>query len=152
MIIPTFKERTVPIFEMEYYINEEPSDEEKQFKRILKTVKEFELLPKVEELTAILEYEQKALDYCYKLAINTLSKRGFEKDITDIYNAINNKEAYSQALKNEITFAKYCTLQKILGELIVIGSIQHEVRKLIFNINNTDSEILKAITDLKTEE
>jgi len=137
---------------MEYHINEEPSEEEKQFKRILKAIKEFELLPKVEELTAILEYKENALDYCYRLAINTISKRGFEKDVADIYNAVNNEEVYSQALKNEITFAKYCTLQKILGELIIIGSIQHEVRKLVFNINNTDSEILKAITDLKTEE
>ena len=152
MIIPIFKERNIPIYEMEYYINEEPSDETKQFNKILESVKEFELMPNVEEMTAILEYKEKALDYCYKLAINTLDKRGFEKDVTEIYNAVNDSKIYSKALKNEITFAKYCTLQKVLGEIFVIGSIQQEVRKLIFKINNTDAEILKAITDLKTKE
>ena len=152
MIIPLFEEKTIPILYMDEYINEEPSEEARQFKRILKTVKEFERLPTVSEMTAILEYHETALNYCYKLAINTLDERGFEKDVTEIYNAVNNDKFYSVALKNDITFAKYCTLQKILNELLIIGSIQHEVRKLNFIMSNTDAEIIKAISDLKTEE
>ena len=149
MIIPVFEEKTIPILYMESHINEEPSEEAKQFKRILKTVKEFERLLTVAEMTAILKYESTALDYTYNLAINTLSKRGFEKDVTDIYNAVNDEKFYSKALKNDITFAKYCTLQKVLNELLIIGSIQQAVHQLNFRINNTDAEIIQSIKELK---
>ena len=151
MIIPTFEEKTLAVYDMEYYINEETSNEAKQFKRILESVKYFELIPTVEEMTAILEYEEKALNYSFKLAINTLDKRGFEKDLTDIYNAVNNEKVYSKALKNDILFAKYCTLQKTLGELFVIRDIKNAVREVIFNCGTNEREILKAVTDLKNE-
>ena len=151
MIIPTFEEKTIPILYMESHINEEPSEEAKQFKRILKTVKDFERLPNVSEMTAILKYQDQALTYAYELAINTLTKRGFERDLTDIYNAVNDEKFYSKALKNDITFAKYCTLQKVLNELLIIGSIQQEVRELNFLMNNTDTELINSIKDLKHE-
>ena len=94
MIIPKFTERTIPVLEIERNINEETSEEGKQFIRIRETVKDFERMPTGEEMTAILEYESKALDYCYILALNTLDKRGFEKDVTDIYNAVNDEAFY----------------------------------------------------------
>ena len=101
MIIPKFEEKTIAVYEMEFVINEEASEEEKQFKRVLAAIKDFERLPTVEEITAILEYEQKALDYGFKLAINTLDKRGFEKNYIDLFNAVNDVEFYSKALKEQ---------------------------------------------------
>lgn len=151
MIIPEFNEKTFPVYEMERYINEEPSDEEKQFNKILESVKRFELIPRVSEMTAILEYEEKALNYAFKLSIETLDKRGFENDLTDISNAVNDEEFYKKALNNDILFVKYCTLQKVIGEILVIREIKEAVRELIFNMNNNERQILHAITSLKTE-
>ena len=85
MIIPEFKEKTFPVYEMDFYINEEPSDEAKQFNKILKSIKDYELIPKVSEMTAILEYEEKALNYAFKLSIETkslISKLGFPKNLS----------------------------------------------------------------------
>lgn len=149
MIIPKFEEKTIAIYEMEFEINEEASEEEKQFKRILAAIKDFQRLPTVEEITAILEYESKALDYGFKLAINTLDKRGFEKNYIDIYNAVNDVDFYPKALKEQILYIKYCTLQKTLGELSVIWDIKEAVRELTFRYNNYDRELLQAITDSK---
>ena len=149
MIIPKFEEKTIAIYEMEFVINEEASEEEKQFKRILAAIKDFERLPTVEEITAILEYESKALDYGFKLAINTLDKRGFENNYIDIYNAVNDKEFYSKALKQDILYIKYCTLQKTLGEIKIISDIKNAIRELTFRYNNYDRELLQAITDSK---
>ena len=148
MIIPKFTERTIPVLEIERHINEETSEEGNQFKRILQTITEFEKLPTVEEMTAILEYESKALDYCYILAINTLDKRGFEKDATDIYNAVNDEAFYKYALKNDLIFAKYCTLQKILEEIFLIRSIKQGARELTFRYNKFDRELLQALQDI----
>ena len=136
---------------METQINEEPSENAKQFERIRQTIREFEILPTVEEMTAILEYERNALDYCFKLAINTLSKRGFDKHYIDIYNAVNDSDFYSTALKNDILFVKYCTLQKVLGELDVIGSIKDDVKEMNFNYNNHDRQVLQTLQDLTSE-
>jgi len=147
MIIPKFEEKTIAVYEMEFLINEEASEEEKQFKRVLAAIKDFERLPTVEEITAILEYEQKALDYGFKLAINTLDKRGFEKNYIDLFNAVNDVEFYSKALKQNILYIKYCTLQKTLGEIKVISDIKDAVRELTFRYNNYDRELLQAITD-----
>lgn len=147
MIIPKFEEKTIAVYEMEFVINEEASEEEKQFKRVLAAIKDFERLPTVEEITAILEYEQKALDYGFKLAINTLDKRGFEKNYIDLFNAVNDVEFYSKALKQNILYIKYCTLQKTLGEIKVISDIKDAVRELTFRYNNYDRELLQAITD-----
>ena len=147
MIIPKFEEKTIAVYEMEVVINEEASEEEKQFKRVLAAIKDFERLPTVEEITAILEYEQKALDYGFKLAINTLDKRGFEKNYIDLFNAVNDVEFYSKALKQNILYIKYCTLQKTLGEIKVISDIKDAVRELTFRYNNYDRELLQAITD-----
>ena len=149
MIIPKFEEKTIAVYEMEFVINEEASEEEKQFKRVLAAIKDFERLPTVEEITAILEYEQKALDYGFKLAINTLDKRGFEKNYIDLFNAVNDVEFYSKALKQNILYIKYCTLQKTLGEIKVISDIKDAVRELTFRYNNYDRELLQAITDSK---
>ena len=151
MNVPTFKERTIPIYYIETYINEEASEEAKQFNRIRESIKEFESLPTVEEMTAILEYEENALDYCYKLAINTLDKRGFDKEFVDIYNAVNDSGFYKTALNNDIIYIKYCTLQKVLGELKIIDSIKQDVRQLNFNFNNYERQVLQTLQDLTTE-
>lgn len=151
MAIPIFKEKTIPIYEMESYINEEPSEEAKQFERILSSIRDFDLIPKVEEMTAILEYEQQALDYCFRLAVNTLNKRGFEKSLFEITQAVNGENVYSECLKNDISFAKYCTLQKVLGELFIIHKIKNAVREVIFDMGDIERATLEAIKDLKTE-
>lgn len=151
MNVPTFNAKTLPIYYIEEHINEEHSKEAKQFNRIRESIKEFECLPRVEEMTAILEYEEKALDYCYKLAINTLNKRGFEKEFVDIYKAVNDGEFYKNALKNDIIYIKYCTLQKVLDELKIIDSIKQDVRQLNFNYNNHDRQVLQTLQDINNE-
>ena len=151
MIIPKFKERTLPVFDMERYINEEASDEEKQLKRILEAITELDHFPTVAEMTALLEYESQALDYCFNLAITTLDKRGFEKDLTDIHKAVNNENFYNKCLKHDILFAKYCTLQQVLNEMLVIRSIKDKVREIAFKYNYYDREMLQAVTSLKNE-
>lgn len=148
MIIPKFKERAIPVYFMEDYINEEPTEEEKQFKRIHKSIKEVERLPTVEEMTAILEYEETALDYCFKLAINTFESRNFEKNYTDLYNATISADFYKKALPNGILYTKYCTLRKILAELNVIRSIKNDVKKITFNYNQYDKEVLSGLKKL----
>ena len=152
MIIPVFKPKTLPVYFIEEEINEEASEEEKQFKLIQQSIKNFECLPTVEEMTAILEYEQKALDYGFKLAIQTLDKPNVEREFASIYNAVNcDSEFYKHALNNEIVYIKYCTLQKILGEIKVINEIKTDLDEINFNYNYNRTQTLQAIQDLKPE-
>ena len=150
MIIPIFEEPTFAVYDMEFYINEEPTEKEKQFKRILESIKQFERLPTLADMTAILEYEEKAVDYIYKLALTTLKNRDFEKDFADIYRAVNKADVYSEALKDGFMFIKYCALQNILNEITVIWDIKTFIRELAFKYNYYDREILQAITDSKS--
>ena len=79
MEIPTFKEKVVPVHEMEQYLTGRTT-EGKQLKLILESIKEYKLLPKFEDMVLLLDYEVKAIDYAFKLAINTLNNKDFEKN------------------------------------------------------------------------
>ena len=151
MDIPIFKPKTLPVLLIEENINEEASEEEKQFKLIHDSIKEFECLPTVEEMAAILDYERKALNYAYELAIYTLDNRSFEREFVSIYNAVNDSDFYSIALKNEIVYIKYCALQKVLGEINVIHKIKDDLREINFNYNYHRHQTLQAIQGLKPE-
>lgn len=146
MDIPTFKEKEVPVYFMEDYLNSEDSTEGKQFKLILESVKDYEALPTLTEMASILEYEQKALDYAFRLAINTLHNIEIEKDLTVIYNATINFNPYD---KGDITHGKYLVLETVLKELKTIKEIKQAVKELNFQYNLYERNITEAIDQLR---
>lgn len=146
MEIPTFKEKEVPVYFMEDFLNSEDSTEGKQFKLILESVREFETLPTLTEMASILDYEEKALDYAFRLAINTLHNTGFEKDLTDIYNATIKFNPYD---KDNIAQGKYLILESTLKELEIIKDIKQAVKELNFNYNLYERNLIQAIDNLR---
>ena len=149
MIIPVFKEPTIPVFEMEFYINSEATENARQFERVLDAVMEFATYPKTSEMTAILEYKDKAFDYCVKLGITALDSFDFaHADFITLYNAVNDNEFYKRALKDKILFVKYCTLQQVLNEIRIINLIIQEVKLLDDKLNRPDERIISYLDEL----
>lgn len=150
MEIPIFKEKVLPVYEMEHYLDGQTT-EGKQFKLILESVKEFEALPKVEEMASILEYETKAIDYAFRLAINTLHNINIEPNYLDIANAVAEVEPvlYSTYSNDNIAIAKFFILQKVLEEIRTINEIKQAVRELNFNYNLFERNLIESIQELK---
>lgn len=148
MKIPIFKEKVLPVYEMEHYLDG-MTEEGKQFKLILESVKRFEALPKVEEMASILEYEEKAIDYAFRLAINTLHTIEIEPNYLDIANAVTKTEPYSTFKNDNIALAKYFILEKVLEELKLISEIKQAVKELNFNYNLFERNLVESIDQLR---
>lgn len=150
MKIPVFKEKTVPVYEMEHYINNETSVEGIQLKHILTSIKEFEAVPRVEEMASLLEYEEKAIDYAFRLAINTLHNINFEPNYLDIANAVLKVEPYSTYKNDNIALAKYLILEQVLEEIKIVMAIKQAVQELNFKLDN-NIDLINAIKELKED-
>ena len=152
MEIPTFTEKKVPVNFMEDYINNETTQEGTKFKIILSCINEFEILPSLTEMASILEYEAKALSYAFELAISILHTHDFEKDYTEIYNAVNEVEPYSTYKNDGIALSKYLILEGVLEELNIIKMIKEAVSEINFNYNLVDREIIQLLECIKTNQ
>lgn len=148
MEIPIFKEKVVPVYEMEHHLDG-MTTEGKQLKLILESVKNFEALPKVEEMASLLDYEAKAIDYAFRLAINTLHNIDFEANYLDIANAVVKVNPYSTYKNDNIALAKYLVLEKVLEEIKTINEIKEAVRELNFSYNLYERNIIESIDQLR---
>lgn len=148
MEIPIFKEKVLPVCEMEFYLDG-MTTEGKQLKIILESVKDFETIPSVEEMASLLEYEAKATDYAFRLAINTLSNINFENNYLDIANAVAKINPYSTFKNDNIAIAKYLILEKVLEEIKIINQIKENVREFNFNYNKFHRDLIQSLEKFK---
>jgi len=140
MKIPTFKEKVLPVYEMEHHLDG-MTTEGKQFKLILESIKEYEIYLKAEEMASILDYEVKAIDYAFRLGINTLHTIEIEPNYLDIANAVVKVNPYSTFKDDNIALAKYFILEKVLEEIKIINEIKEAVREMNFNYNQFEREL-----------
>lgn len=127
--IPKFKDKTVPVYEMESYLNSS-TEEAKQFKRILTAVKEYRLFLRVEELASLLEYKEKAELEVYSILVNIgrMPKTDYDYySLKEEFNSIKEYETYKERPVEEL---KYYAVKQIIEELDLIEAILIESSNL----------------------
>ena len=145
MIIPTFKTKTVPVYEMEQYLNAS-TEEAKTFKRILIAIKDYKLYLNAKQLASILEYEEKAELEVFSILVNM---GRFPNTNYDYYSL---KEEF-ESIKEFVTYKekpveelKYYAVKQLIEELDLIHEILIEVNNLNYM---SESVVVANIHDLQ---
>ena len=150
MEIPIFKEKTLPVMEMEHHL-EGLTTEGKQFNNILTAIKDYETIPSVMEMASILEYEEQALNYSWLLSFE-VSDKHLEKDISVLSNFVYVHNPFKDYPTDNIRQAKYYVLCQVIEELKLIHNIKEAVDRLNNKFFSEHEEILAVIRSINETE
>lgn len=145
MIIPEFKTKTIPVYDMDYYLNM-PTEEAKTFKGILIAIKDYKLFLKATEVASLLDYEEKALKEVFSILVEMGLMPDVDYDyysLKEEFNSINEYEAFKEAPVKEI---KYYAVKQLIEELDLIHSILIELKN---NLSDFETVYIANIHDLK---
>lgn len=132
MFIPEFKEKTVPVYEMESYLNDS-SEEAKTFKRILTAVKELKIYLSVEEVALLLEYKEKTELEVYSILVTLGKVTRTDYDYYSLKADFEAIEEYKAFKDYPIDQMKYYAVKQLMEELFLIQSILVECSNLNYN-------------------
>lgn len=132
MFIPEFKEKTVPVYEMESYLNDS-SEEAKTFKRILTAVRELKIYLSVEEVALLLEYKEKTELEVYSILVTLGKVTRTDYDYYSLKADFEAIEEYKAFKDYPIDQMKYYAVKQLMEELFLIQSILVECSNLNYN-------------------
>ena len=145
MFIPEFKTKTVPVYEMESYLNDS-SEEAKSLKKILTAVKEFKLFLRVEELAFLLDYKEKAELEVYSILVTLGKVYRTDYDYYSLKRGFESIEEFKTFKPNSVEEVKYYAVKQLIEELDIIESILIEAQQLI---SIPESVVVANIHDLQ---
>lgn len=145
MFIPEFKTKTVPVYEMESYLNDS-SEEAKSLKKILTAVKEFKLFLRVEELAFLLDYKEKAELEVYSILVTLGKVYRTDYDYYSLKRDFESIEEFKTFKPNSVEEVKYYAVKQLIEELDIIESILIEAESLI---SIPESVVVANIHDLQ---
>ena len=139
MFIPEFKEKTVPVYEMESYLNDS-SEEAKSLKKILTAVKEFRIFLRAEELAFLLDYKEKTELEVYSILVTLGKVTRTDYDYYSLKRDFEAIEEFRTFKPNSVEEIKYYAVKQLVEELTIIESILVEAE----NLNNLPESVIVA--------
>ena len=147
MLVPEFKTKTVPVYEMEHHLNK-PTEEAKQFKRILTSVKDFKTFLRAEEVASLLEYKEKAELEVFSIMVELGRITKTDYDYFSLRKDFYSIEEYKTFKDAPVKEIKYYAVKQLMEELELIGRILAEANNLNYSL---ESVIVANVEDFKTK-
>lgn len=128
-VIPEFKTKTVPVYEMESYLNGS-SEEAKQFKRILTAIKKYNIALTVEDMASLLEYEEKTELEVFSILVNIGRMPYTDYDYHSLKEEFDSIKEYTTYKDYPVKEVKYYAVKQLMEELDLIHAILIESNHL----------------------